>query len=163
MIFHQNETNKLLNLVNISNAIVGRKKFQKIVYILQCEGVSFHKKFKYYYYGPFSPSLQLEIDELVDRKILIEKMDTSYSYELNPQTEFESNREMEEKKELILFLNKQETRILELISTIYFLHNEGWEEQRYIKKKIETLKPHLSSLIDESFDIKKEIEEITTK
>ena len=59
---------KILALIKLTdNKIDGRTKFQKIVYILKNNGVNFEEQFKYHYFGPYSPELQLEIEELIDR------------------------------------------------------------------------------------------------
>lgn len=42
--------------------IEGRKKFQKIVYILQCAGAPFDERFEFAQFGPYSGTLKAEID-----------------------------------------------------------------------------------------------------
>jgi len=150
---------RILTLLNEAGEINGRIKFQKMVYILKNKGVPFNEKFKYHYFGPFSSDLQLEIDELVDRNILMERDANPYIYAITKENnvEFDNDLYVSEKKDLIQFLNKRDFKELEVISTIYFLENNGIKDQRILKKKIYALKPHLRDYIDSSFALKEKI------
>ena len=150
----------ILTLVKVAGTIDGRIKFQKIVYILQTKGIAFNEQFKYHYYGPYSPVLQLEIEELVDRKILKEeKSSNSYTYKLNPSetTDFELNSDLESKQDLINFLKEQTPNQLELVSTIFFLEKAGPDDETIIHKRIAFLKPHLKDIIEAAFTIKNKL------
>ncbi len=151
---------KILSLLKEAGQISGRTKFQKIVYILKNKDIQFKEKFKYHYFGPFSSDLQLEIDELTDRGIVIEKSVNPYVYEVNQinNIEFEQDSQIKGKKNLIHFLNQKDSKILELTSTIYFLENNGIKEERILRKKILALKPHLNDYIEDSFQLKEEID-----
>ncbi len=149
--------NKILALVSIANEIEGRTKFQKIVFILKSKGVKFHETFKYHYYGPFSADLQLEIEELVDRNLLNEKTSLPYKYSLKQKHKIEDDS-IKEKVDLIKFLCNQDYQNLELVSTIYFLQNNGFTDINLIEKKLRVLKPHLKNKIKKSFELKDEID-----
>jgi len=153
---------RILTLLEEAESIKGRTKFQKIVYILKNKEVPFKEKFKYHYFGPFSSDLQLEIDELVDRNILVEKNTNPYVYKVNKENkiEFEKDLIISKKKDLIKFLNKRDFRELEVTSTIYFLENYGIRDKKILRKKVEALKPHLKDFIDNSFKLKEEISEM---
>lgn len=157
-----NDINRILTLVKKAGKIDGRKKFQKIVFILQSKGVDLPEKFKYHYYGPFSSDLQLEIDELVDSKVLIEDHleNNSYSYQISQNTKFDEDSNIVDKELLINLLNKEDTKVLELTSTIYFLEKEGWSEKEFIEKKLRSLKPDLTKYISKSFDLKEKIDQM---
>ncbi len=150
---------RILTLFEEAGNISGRTKLQKIVYILKNKEIPFRQKFKYHYNGPYSPDLQLEIEELIDRNILIEKEVNSYIHVINKDTEIEYEKDpwLSEKKDLIRFLNNQDFEKLEVTSTIYFLEKSGITDKGIIKKKIEALKPNLKDYIDSSFKLKEEI------
>ena len=150
---------RILTLLEEAESIKGRIKFQKIVYILKNKEIPFKEKFKYHYFGPFSSDLQLEIDELVSRGILVEKNINPYVYEINKESgiEFEKDLFLSKKKDLITLLNKRDFKELEVTSTIYFLENNGLKEEKILRKKVQALKPHLKDYIDASFKLKEEI------
>jgi uncharacterized protein YwgA len=151
---------KIIDLLKCVGVIKGRTKFQKMVYILQNQGVSFSEKFKYHYYGPYSSELQLEIDELVDRGIFKEKEEGPSSiYELNSEVSDSkiTDREIKQNGNLIKFLVEQDYQELELVATIYYLQNIGYTNWNMIRGKLNILKPHLSSKFEKSYKLFMEI------
>lgn len=151
----------LLSLLKIAGEIDGRTKLQKIAYILKNNGVNFEEDFKYHYYGPYSGDLQLELDELIDNDVIIEKGSNPYLYRLN----YDYFRQIDEsnlkdKKELILFLTKQHYRDLELVATIYYLLNQGYTGKALVNK-LKILKPNLVGRINNAFNILNEIKKIS--
>ncbi len=151
---------RILTLLEQLEQIQGRTKFQKIIYILKSKGVPFNEKFKFHYFGPFSSDLQLEIEELVYRNIIIEKGINPYVYEFNKKHKdsFKEDNIIKNNKTLLNFLNEQDYKKLELVSTMFFLQNNLSDDERIIKKKTLALKPHLSKFIEEAFILKKQIE-----
>ena len=154
--------NRILSLLDKLQKIQWRTKFQKIIYILKNKGIPFNEKFKYHYYGPFSADLQLEIEELVDRNIIIEKGMNPYIYELNDEftDSFEKDKIIKMKHELLTFLNNQDYQVLEVVSTMFFIQNHLSSDEKIIKRKTAALKPHLENLIEKSLKIKMEIEKM---
>ncbi|MFO7152575.1 MAG: hypothetical protein DIU66_004950, partial [Bacillota bacterium] len=73
----------LLKLMHSVNSICGRKKFQKIVKILQNFGFPFEQRFVFHLYGPYSQELQNDIDMMVEAGLLKENFDGAYTYEIN--------------------------------------------------------------------------------
>lgn len=156
----KNNISQIQTLISIAKKIKGRIRFQKMVYILQNKGVNFQEKFKYHHYGPFSVDLQLRMEDLVDREVIIEeKLAGSYIYELNPRNNFSDEAcDVKKQEKLIKLLNDRSSKELELTSTIYFLINEGIKKRENIEKKLRSLKPHLIDIIDNSFKLKEEID-----
>lgn len=153
--------NKLISLLKSVKTINGRTKFQKMIYILQNKGLGFSEKFKYHYYGPYSTGLQLEIEELVDRGIFKESGEGfSFKYELNDEltNDIEIEHEITENAEFISYLVSQDYQELELVSTIYYLKNSGYNTENLIKGKLNILKPHLSEKFESSFVLYGDIE-----
>ncbi len=130
---------------------------------MKIKGVNFHEKFKYHYFGPYSPDLQLEIEELVDRKYLNENLSNlPYHYKLNSNISFERNNSISDKEDFVKYLSKQNYQELEVVSTIYYLiENNGITDENIIKKKLAALKPHLKGKFVSSFILKEQIDNYT--
>ncbi|NUU95810.1 hypothetical protein XO10_05885 [Marinitoga sp. 1135] len=149
------ELKKILDVVNICKEIKGRKKFQKIIYILKNLGVDFPEKFTYHYYGPYSQDLQLELDELVELRYLNEELERkSYKYTINYNeiVDDKIDTQIMEKEKVINYLNSLDAQTLELIATLFYLHNDGLRGEKYLKNKTKILKPHLKSKLDKAFE-----------
>jgi uncharacterized protein len=149
---------KLLSLLKLTGEIEGRKKFQKIVYILQSLGIDFNFSYKYHYYGPYSIDLQLTLEDLKAINLLKEERveySEAYNYSLIPEILEDSklDSELANKLDLISFLNKQDSNNLELVATIYYLRKNGYENEKALKGKLTILKPHLKNKIDKAFDM----------
>ena len=152
---------KILALVKLANnKVEGRTKFQKLVYILKNKGVNFKHKFNYHYFGPYSADLQLEIEELVDQGILIEKSFNPYIYQIKEEWLKNINTDMlKNKKTLIEYLNSRDYQELELIATIYYLVNTSIKDEKIIRNKLNILKPNLTHKIDSAFKIYNNLQE----
>ena len=149
---------KILALLKLSeNLIDGRVKFQKLIYILKNNGVDFTEKYKYHYFGPFSFDLQLELEELVDQNVLKVEGSSPYKYSFGENYTNEGVTQLEDKKKLIEFLNKQDSSNLELIATIYYLKNSDFTEPKAIKNKLKILKPKLCEKIEGAYQIYEEL------
>jgi len=56
---------QLAKLVHTCGTIEGRKKLQKLVHLLQSTGCGgFTQEFGYLHYGPYSPQLREEVEQL---------------------------------------------------------------------------------------------------
>ena len=153
------EYSSLLNLLELTGEIEGRIKFQKIVYILQSKGFPFSFKYKYHHFGPYSVDLQLGIEELVDNNLIKESGSDPYKYTLSEQIPPKGNdKPFLKNKDIIDLLNITDYRILELVSTIYYIKERGFKACDVIKKQLELLKPNLSKKINEAYDYYLELE-----
>lgn len=149
----------IVNLVQVCGSIEGRKKFQKIVHLLQVAGYGeyFNEKFGYLHFGPFSNTLSDEIQEAVDLGLLEEAPDetcngfTTYSYRVNNQSIQEVRDEFSSDKSftsLVHELNQKSARELEAISTICFLMKKlGYRDQK-LRERFEAMKPSLKNIYD---------------
>jgi uncharacterized protein YwgA len=142
----------ILELVNKCGKIEGRTKFQKIVYILQNLGVPFEEKFTYHYFGPYSAELQLEINDLVDSGVLKEYSQNPYIYKVDSSNQIETDY-VGVDSDLLQDLLKQDYRILELVATLFYLANNFKDDEKYLKSKLNNLKPHLASYFQQAFDL----------
>jgi uncharacterized protein YwgA len=82
----------VLQLIEDTGQVVGRTRFQKLVFLAKREKkVPFSFEFPLYYYGPYSEGLQDLIDVLVANELVAEETFTThggsegYKYSLTPQ------------------------------------------------------------------------------
>jgi len=143
---------KLKSLFTVVDIIEGRTKFQKLVYILKCKKLEFHFDFIYYYYGPYSSTLQLTIDELVDENFIDEKRtSSSYLYYLKSDNKPEEDPEISRNRDLIKQINEMDIKNLELISTFFYLDEMGISDENLLKYRCSILKPNLTDRLEEMF------------
>nr|WP_239584215.1 YwgA family protein [Aquibacillus albus] len=130
-----------------SNEVVGRKKLQKMIYILKKCGIPFEEKYEFHFYGPYSEELTLRIEELCNLGFISEvKEDKSnyyqYRYQVTSQGEEfldHSPVELPAMEERIAVMKEKSSRFLELVSTMLYFDNlskvEVEEKVRTVKKK----------------------------
>lgn len=138
---------KLLTLFEKAGEIVGRKKLQKIVFILKKLNLPFSERYKFHMYGPYSEELTLKIEELCNLGFLQEQKEekanyAQYRYLLTE--EGQSFMKLYEQKmphlqELVSSMNNESSRFLELVSTLLYFDNlskdEAKEKVFVVKKK----------------------------
>lgn len=147
----ENNLKLILNLFNIVKKIDG-ERIQKIVYILKNNGVNIADNFHYQYNGAYSSDLKLELDYLVDKKFLkVIPNEESYEYVLNSELDDTLiDNDINRFSDLIIDLNGKDVKILELISTIFYLKNCGVVEKEKIITKVNILKPQLIYYLDDA-------------
>lgn len=137
---------KLMQFFSQAKEVTGRKKLQKMVYILQSFGVPFEEKFQFHFYGPYSEELSLRIEELCNLGFLNEEKEVKsnyfqYHYTLtNDGTKFlnQFNVNMPSCTESIEVLQDKSSRFLELVSTMLYFKELPREE---VVAKVHTVKP----------------------
>lgn len=55
---------KLLAFFEQAKEVVGRKRLQKMIYILKKNGIDFSERYSFHFYGPYSEELSTRIEEL---------------------------------------------------------------------------------------------------
>lgn len=158
------QTYKLLKFFASVKKVYGRKKLQKIIHLMQYNGVEFNMKYSYYHFGPYSSGLQAEVQDMVDKGYIEEaKFGEGYCYSITDKgQEFMKTLEslLKEKKfnlpvKNIIELNQHPSQFLEVLSTYVFLLESGYDEKSALSKT-KTLKPHLEHFIDEVVEYYKE-------
>lgn len=133
---------KVLRILKHAGEVTGRKKLQKIVFILKKLNYPFREKYEFHFYGPYSEELTLQIEELSNLKLVEEIKEHrggyhQYRYHLTDNGEHFLNNfkfDIPNLEGLVTFLNKQSSRFLELVSTaFYFDHLEEVETREKIK------------------------------
>ena len=136
-------------------AIETRKKFQKIVHILQVMDAPFPESYDFHHYGPYSSELRRELDAFLDEELIIEPENPGpySSFTVRPTPKLLSLLETvpglqeEEWVDWAEELNRKSPRDLEGISTLLYLYQRVWPLATW-RKKFDELKPQLAPQYD---------------
>ena len=154
-------TYRLIKLFEKSGSVAGRKKLQKIVYVLQSLGYSYGMDYTYCHYGPYSSQLQFEVDRLAEKGLIDERLFChTYQYSITKDGQ-ELVKFLDEKKvgtdrievpeDLLRELIKQDAQFLELVATIIYVKNLGYDSEK-TEQKLRELKPNLMDRYLEALD-----------
>ncbi|WEG13061.1 YwgA family protein [Pullulanibacillus sp. KACC 23026] len=165
---------KVLTVLQYAGEIIGRKKLQKIVFILKKLGYPFREKYGFHFFGPYSEELTLQTEELDNLGFLKETKEKQggyhqYRYELTPSGEtFLQNFKFSFSglDELVTHLNQQPSRFLELVSTALYFEQLDESEKREKIKTVKAKQNYTEDEIDQAFafirDLKKRLVSKTT-
>ncbi|MFQ3546374.1 YwgA family protein [Halobacillus rhizosphaerae] len=127
---------KLLKFFTSSEEIVGRKKLQKMIYILKKCEIPFEEKYQFHFYGPYSEELTLRIEEMCNLGFIVETREEKKSYYQYRYQVADAGREFLEHYQMdlpplddhIQAMNEKSSRFLELVSTMLFFEHLPKEE-----------------------------------
>ena len=136
-------------------AIETRKKFQKIVHILQVMGAPFPESYDFHHYGAYSAELRGELDAFKAEDLITEpEVSGAFtSFTVKPTAkllELLDKVQITEEAEWLQWaetLNQKSPRDLEGISTLLYLHQRLWPQTSW-RGKFTELKPHLAANYD---------------
>ncbi|SIS41020.1 YwgA family protein [Salimicrobium flavidum] len=136
---------KLMHFFDSCDEVVGRKRLQKMVYIMKKCGIRFEERYEFHFYGPYSEELTLRIEEMCNLGFLSEAMEEKknyyqYRYQLTEAgADFLSHAEIDRPvlDNYIDAMNGKSSRFLELVSTMLFFEHLPKEE---IEEKVYTVK-----------------------
>ncbi|MCG0279051.1 MAG: hypothetical protein L5656_11115 [Thermanaeromonas sp.] len=151
----------LMMLLSAVGQIHGRKKLQKMVYLLQEAGCPFKEEFNYHLYGPYSEELAIKVDEMKFLGLLEERIEATtsgykqYIYSLSdlgrqylaatPKNTFRIPPYFEQfAKELARY----DARTLELMATLRFLRKMNYSDSE-ASEYVKILKPEQEYKDDE--------------
>lgn len=137
---------KLMQFFSAANEVAGRKKLQKMIYILQKCKVPFEEKYQFHFYGPYSEELTLRVEELCNLGFVDEVKENKsnyyqYHYSVTAAGESFLNQfslAMPDFTEKLALLKGQSSRFLELVSTMLYFDNLPKNE---VEEKIHLTKP----------------------
>ncbi|HLR62846.1 MAG TPA: YwgA family protein [Lentibacillus sp.] len=137
---------RLMQFFSEADEITGRKKLQKMIYILQKCHMPFEEKYQFHFYGPYSEELSLRVQELCNLGFIAEEKESvrnyiQYHYQLTDDGRAFLNQfhlDMPDMSEQIHMLKARSSRFLELLSTM--LYFEGLTMDK-LTDKIHTVKP----------------------
>lgn len=163
---------KIIRLIEVAGEVSGRKKLQKMVYIAKQMQMDFQERFEFHMYGPYSEELTLRVDELCNLGLIDEQKESRGAIQLYRYTLNEEGRDFLRFYDvnfgagdrLISRLNEENSRFLELVSTILYFNNLPYQEmivkiftlkskQRYTEEEVQKgieFVAELRGLIDEN-------------
>ena len=137
---------KLYKLVEIvGGRIESRKKLHKLVYLLQEVREDFDQDFVYLHYGVFSHTLASDLGFSVEHGLLheVKEMPTGgYVITVASEEGFLSEDIDLGHLEIVSKLSTESPRFLEVLSTIVYLHTNGYRKTE-LKTKLKALKSEL--------------------
>ncbi|MFD2750846.1 YwgA family protein [Virgibacillus siamensis] len=137
---------KLMQFFSVAQDISGRKKLQKMIYILQQCHVPFEEKYQFHFYGPYSEELSLRVEELCNLGFIAEEKEErsnyfQYNYTITDDGKAFLNQfkmDMPEMTTQVARLQEKSSRFLELVSTMLFFNDLPVNQ---LIEKIHTVKP----------------------
>ncbi len=128
---------KIVDFIATAEGVAGRKKMQKMIYILKKLGAPFQEKYEFHIYGPYSEELTARVEELCDMGFLLEELEdkgsyVQYKYSVTQEgAEFRSTlrESILESPEVAGKLNNKSSRFLELTATLLYFDHMEREEQ----------------------------------
>ncbi|PKR77164.1 hypothetical protein CEY16_10500 [Halalkalibacillus sediminis] len=136
---------KLINFFNQAEEVVGRKRLQKMIYIMKKCDIDFSERYSFHFYGPYSEELSTRIEELCNLGFLDEEKEKEkgyyqYRYQLTDSgKDFLKDAEVDTPKlsPMITKMNEQSSKFLELVSTMMYFDNFSKDE---VEEKVLTVK-----------------------
>lgn len=131
---------KLMAFFSECQKVEGRKRLQKMIYILKKCGFPFSERYHFHFYGPYSEELTLRVEELNNLGLLREEKEKKSGYWLYRYTLTEEGKnflqhyhlDMPDMQPYIQRLNEKSSRFLELVSTM--LYFDGLAENEIVNK-----------------------------
>lgn len=136
-------------------AIETRKKFQKLVHILQVMGAPFPETYDFHHYGAYSSELRGELDAFKAEDLIDETEIPGQfvSFTVKPTAKLLGlldKLQITDEPEWLRWaaeLNRESPGVLEGVSTLLYLHQRLWPQASW-RGKFTELKPHLAGGYD---------------
>ncbi|MFC3039647.1 YwgA family protein [Virgibacillus xinjiangensis] len=137
---------RLMQFFTEADELTGRKKLQKMIYIMQKCNMPFEEKYEFHFYGPYSEELTLRVEELCNLGFVSEVKEDKGNYSQYRYTVTKDGRsflqqfssEMPNLEEYVSLMQDKSSRFLELVSTIMYFDHLPLEENI---EKVHTVKP----------------------
>ncbi|PAV31397.1 hypothetical protein CIL05_01710 [Virgibacillus profundi] len=145
---------KLMQFFSVANEVTGRKKLQKMIYILQKQDIPFEEKYQFHFYGPYSEELTLRVEELCNLGFIDEMKEEKssyyqYHYTITSAGETFLNQfstGLPDFTDKVVMLKGRSSRFLELVSTMLYFDDLSKNE---VEEKIQITKPKQKYSLDE--------------
>jgi len=160
-------TLNLARLITECDGIVGRKKLQKIVHLLQVagHGAQFPYEFGYLHFGPYSHGVKYDLDVLC-RENLVQQVPISVgehtTFQYTPAQDLSASLDSvgiiqnPSWGDLARRLNQRTPQQLEAASTVSYLLERGFKGD-LLRSRFNELKPALSGLFNEAVKLTEEL------
>lgn len=137
---------KLMQFFSVAKEVTGRKRLQKMIYILQKCQVPFEERYAFHVYGPYSEELTLRVEELCNLTFIDEVKEDKgnyfqYQYKITDQGENflrQFQLDMPDISGHISQLKSRSARFLELVATMLYFDDLTKPE---VEAKIQQVKP----------------------
>lgn len=137
---------KLMQFFSVANEVTGRKKLQKMIYILQKCQMPFEERYAFHFYGPYSEELTLRVEELCNLSFIDEEKEDKgnyyqYKYHITGQGEDflkQFHLDMPDMSVHVEALKSKSSRFLELVSTMLYFDDLP---KHQVEAKIGQVKP----------------------
>lgn len=128
---------KIVDFIATAEGVTGRKKLQKMIYIMKKLDIPFQEKYEFHIYGPYSEELTARVEELCDMGFLSEALEDKGSYVQYKYTVTEEGQEFRKVLDNSILedpataekLNAKSGRFLELTATLLYFDNLPRQEQ----------------------------------
>ncbi|MBB6453901.1 hypothetical protein HNQ94_002352 [Salirhabdus euzebyi] len=149
-----NEHAKLISFFSHCKEVVGRKRLQKMIYILKKCNFPFSERYQFHFYGPYSEELTLRVEELTNLGFLSESKEKKsgyyqYRYGLTDEGKKFLNHydfQLDNIDGIIEKMNGESSRFLELVSTMMYFEGMTKED---VEEKVLTVKSKQNYTQDE--------------
>lgn len=156
---------KLLRFFEETKHVEGRKKLQKMIYILQSSGFPFEEKYQFHFYGPYSEELSLRMEELCNlgfiREVKEDKGNYSqYIYDVTQEGldfSHQFDLQMPDFREQAQLLQAESSRFLELMATMLYFKDLP---KQMVEEKVYVVKPKQHFTVEEMEKAWKLIEKV---
>ncbi len=136
---------KLMKFFMSAGEVVGRKKLQKMIYILKQCDVPFEEKYAFHFYGPYSEELTLRVEELCNLGFIAEQKEDRSNYYQYRYTVTEAGEDFLQHSianlppcnEKIERMKTKSSRFLELVSTLLYFNHLTKQE---VEEKVQVVK-----------------------
>ncbi|RNF40065.1 YwgA family protein [Planococcus salinus] len=151
---------KIVDFISMAEGVTGRKKLQKMIFILKKMGLPFQEKYEFHIYGPYSEELTARIEELCDMGFLSEQLEDKGSY---MQYKYTVTKEGMDFRNMLgetkvadqaqaAKLNEKSGRFLELTATLLFFDDleraEQIEKLHIVKGKLNFTEEEIQQAFD---------------
>ncbi|MFD1032945.1 YwgA family protein [Metaplanococcus flavidus] len=128
---------KIVDFISTAEGVTGRKKLQKMIYILKKIGMPYQEKYEFHIYGPYSEELTARVEELCDMGFILEQKEDKSSYVQYRYTVTDEGLDFRNAlgkpvltdAEHAVKLNGKSARFLELTATLLFFDDLERSEQ----------------------------------
>ncbi|MEC5424427.1 YwgA family protein [Virgibacillus sp. C22-A2] len=145
---------KLMQFFSVAKEVTGRKKLQKMIYILQKCRVPFEEKYQFHFYGPYSEELTLRVEELCNLGFIEEMKEEKsnyyqYNYTITADGQEFLNQfplNLPDFSQQVELMKGKNSRFLELVATMLFFEDLRLQE---VVEKVHLLKPKQNYTMEE--------------
>lgn len=141
----------------VNGEVRGRKKIHKLFFLYQAKGMNLGQDFIFHHYGVYSPSLGADLQQAQEWGLIEEDLvGNTYIIRLKESKEEDTGSSLKEYENFIQLLAGKPAQLLEVLSTLVYLQQEGFKDG-VLFNKLNELKGHLEFYFEEAFKLAEEV------